>query len=637
MTGSGADVFISYKAEDRARLQPLVAALEAEGFTVWWDAHICGGINWRQDIQEHLDAAKCVVVAWSKRSVGPEGEFVRDEAMRAKRQHTYLPIRIDDVSPPLGFGEVQALSLKNWKGDRSDPRLSAIVDAVRERITGEHVEHHAGDHGQPRLSRRSAVAGGIGIGAIAIAGTGGWLLLKPGAAEAKRIAVLPFANLSGDESQAYFSEGIAEELRAALSRVGMEVIGRSSSVAVKDLDTKAAAKRLAVANILTGSVRRSPEVIRVNAQLVSGEDGVERWAQTYDRAPGDAIKIQTDIAANVAQALSIALGQAGRAALTLGGTADSMAQDLVLQSRQLRLTTNTAEGYRKAIAFTEAAIARDSNYAQAYVDKANALVGLAVSFSSSAEQIADGLELAEAAANRALSIAPTLGSAHAALCGIENSRLNFSTSLQHLRKALALSPDDHLVLSEATLLLPYLGEGQEALRLTERAIRLDPLNSRGYRRKASVLFAMRQYASSIEAGRKALEMQPEATSPNQAIGLSMLLMGRPREALAALRSLPADDGFRLTGEALVAARTGDIAQAERMRSELWEKYGVGFSYQQAQIRTQLGDKERAFAELNNAFAARDPGLLYLKNDPFLDPIRGDPRFASMVRKLNFPS
>ena len=91
MTGSAADVFISYKAEDRARLQPLVAALEADGITVWWDAHIGGGTNWRQDIQEHLDAAKCVIVAWSKHSVGPEGEFVRDEAMRAKRHRDLSP------------------------------------------------------------------------------------------------------------------------------------------------------------------------------------------------------------------------------------------------------------------------------------------------------------------------------------------------------------------------------------------------------------------------------------------------------------------------------------------------------------------------------------------------------------------
>ena len=132
------DVFLSYKAEDRARLSPLVAALEAEGFIVWWDARIGGGANWRDDIQEHLDAARCVIVAWTKRSIGREGNFVRDEATRAQRRGIYLPIRLDPIEPPLGFGEVQAISLKGWRGDRSDPRFTALVNAIHACISGEH-------------------------------------------------------------------------------------------------------------------------------------------------------------------------------------------------------------------------------------------------------------------------------------------------------------------------------------------------------------------------------------------------------------------------------------------------------------------------------------------------------------------
>ena len=131
------DVFLSYKAEDRSRLNPLVGALEAEGFSVWWDNEIGGGTNWRDDIQAHLDAAKCVIVAWTKRSVGPNGTFVRDEATRAQKRGTYLPIRLDAIQPPLGFGEVQAISLKGWKGDRSDPQFRALVDAIRKRIPGD--------------------------------------------------------------------------------------------------------------------------------------------------------------------------------------------------------------------------------------------------------------------------------------------------------------------------------------------------------------------------------------------------------------------------------------------------------------------------------------------------------------------
>jgi serine/threonine-protein kinase len=637
VTGSAADVFISYKAEDRARLQPLVAALEAEGFSIWWDAHIGGGTNWRQDIQEHLDAAKCVIVAWSKRSIGPEGEFVRDEAVRAKRHHTYLPVRIDDVEPPLGFGEVQAFSLKNWKGDRSDPRLAAVIDAVRERITGEHVEHHAENHQQPRISRRTAVAGGIGIGigAIAVVGTGGWLLLKPGAADAKRIAVLPFANLSGDEAQSYFADGISEELRAALARIGLQVIGRNSCDAVKHLDIKEAAAKLDVGNLLTGSVRRSPETIRVNAQLVSGKDGVERWAQTYDRAPGDAIKIQTEIAENVAHALSIELGRAGRAALSLGGTADIVAQDLVLQARKLRQEDSSAEARRKGVTLADGAIARDPNYADAYVERAICLSRLAQNYPASAADAASQLQLANESARRALSIAPELGSVHAVLADIDRGRLNFPRSLEHAKRALALSPDDPDVLAVATTVLPYLDEGPSAMRLVDRFIRLDPLSATAYRRKAAVLYGLRHYAQSVEAGRKALEFSPDGYGARAWIGGSLLLMGRSREAQAEFSAIPAGDFFRLFGEALVAARSGDRAGAERIMSQIRRQHGSAVSFQYAAVRAQLGQIDQAFAELDNAVVAKDSGLIYLKSDPFIDPIRGDPRYAALLRKLQF--
>jgi hypothetical protein len=257
MATPSTDVFLSYKAEDRARLKPLVAALEAEGFSVWWDAHIGGGANWREDIQNHLDVAKCVIVAWSKRSVGREGNFVRDEAAQAQRRGVYLPLRLDPVQPPLGFGEVQALSLKGWRGDRSDPRFRAIAAAVQSRLSGEEVSHVHLSPEPPRVSRRTVVGGGAGLAALAAAG--GWLLLKPRTDRATRIAVVPFANLSSDSEQKYFADGLAEELRGALSRIGLQVIGRTSSEAVAKDDAATIARKLNVSHILTGSVRRSPE------------------------------------------------------------------------------------------------------------------------------------------------------------------------------------------------------------------------------------------------------------------------------------------------------------------------------------------------------------------------------------------
>ena len=120
------DVFVSYKAEDRRRVKPLVEALEADGYSVWWDEQIGGGTAWRHSIEVELNAAKCVIVAWSKRSVGPEGTFVQDEATRAQQRHVYVPVLIDKVHLPLGFGETQALPLASWKGSKADPHSLAV-------------------------------------------------------------------------------------------------------------------------------------------------------------------------------------------------------------------------------------------------------------------------------------------------------------------------------------------------------------------------------------------------------------------------------------------------------------------------------------------------------------------------------
>ena len=634
VAGQAADVFVSYKAEDRSRLAPLVDALEAEGFSVWWDAQIGGGAHWREDIQEHLESAKCVIVAWSKRSVGHDGHFVRDEANRAQRRGVYVPVRLDPVEPPLGFGEVQAISLKGWHGDRSDPRFVALADTVRECITGEHIAHHPGPRDKTGISRRAVVGGGIGVGAVAVTAAGGWLLLKPSTANAKRIAVLPFANLSNDPEQAYFSEGVAEELRTALSRIGMQVIGRTSSDAVKDLDAKVAAGKLGVANILTGSVRRSPQMIRINAQLVSGSDGVERWAQSYDRAPGDVIKIQTDIAENVAEALSIALGQVGRAALTLGGTSDSIAQDLILQSKQLSRQASGAETNRRRIELAEQAIVRDPNYAEAYAEKANALWGLATNYPT--DEAVSQLAQADAAARKAVTLAPGLASAHLALANVAEGRLDFASALREAKRSLALSPEDADMLGNVARLIGRLESAQDALRLVQRAIALDPLNARLYYRKTEALVFLGRYADAIEPGRKALQLSPKYTNTHLLLGDAMLLAGQPAKAKAHYEALGADDPFSLARLSLLAARTGDRAGAERTMAQLRQQVGAAASYQYGEIYAQLGDKDRAFAELDNAIQAKDSGLDYLKVDPFLDPIRSDPRYAALLRRVNFP-
>src|SRR5947208_3935002 len=153
------DVFVSYKAEDRPRVRPLVEALEAEGLAVWWDERVGGGEAWRESIEQQLDGAACVIVVWSKRSTAPEGRFVRDEATRAERRRTYLPVRIDKVEPPLGFGEMQALNLSGWKGDRSDARYHALSGCIHSML-GRKAPTIGRAAPKGLVSRRAVLAGG---------------------------------------------------------------------------------------------------------------------------------------------------------------------------------------------------------------------------------------------------------------------------------------------------------------------------------------------------------------------------------------------------------------------------------------------------------------------------------------------
>ena len=166
-----ADVFVSYKAEDRRRVRRLVEALEGEGLSVWWDAQVGVGDQWREAIARELEQARCVIVVWSKRSVGPEGRFVRDEAARALGRGVYLPIKIDNVDPPLGFGETQAVPLTGWNGDRFHDGYRALLSAAQPIIRGEKVST-VGIGASHSASRRGVLR--AGVGAAAVASAAGW-------------------------------------------------------------------------------------------------------------------------------------------------------------------------------------------------------------------------------------------------------------------------------------------------------------------------------------------------------------------------------------------------------------------------------------------------------------------------------
>ena len=622
------DVFISYKAEDRRRIQPLVQALEADGYSVWWDQHIGTGDEWRQAIERQLEAAKCVIVVWSRASVGPEGQFVRDEASRAQQRRVYMPVTIDSVRVPLGFGESQATSLRGWHGNPSDPRYQAVLLAMR-RIAGDGSQERTAKSPQMLVGRRAVVAGGVV--AVAAAGVGAWAVLKPREADASdSIAVLPFDNLSSDPGQAYFAAGIAGEIRNTLTRVdGLKVAGSTSSDAVREDDAQTAARKLGVANILTGNVRQTPWMIRVTAELIDGETGLAKWSQNYDRAPGDVITIQTDIAENVARALAVALSASAREALAAGETGNIAAQTLVFQARDISYQL-TIPALQQSLQLLDQALALDRNYARAYAIKSFVANNLASRTARSPAELERGRDQALQYAKVALSIAPNLPIARSALGFAYALKLQVSESLREHKIALSLASGDSDVIRNYGYVMSSIGEPGQALRYVDEALALDPLNPGSHRAHVAVLFDARRYEEAIGYSLKLKRQSPELFRFPELLGHALLMLGRTQEAGLAF-------GQSVTGQALLAARSGSRAVALTKLAELMGRDGESASFNYARIYAQLGDKARAFAALDRAWEVRDSSLLDLKVDPYLDPLRSDPRYASLVRKLGLPA
>jgi serine/threonine-protein kinase len=632
-----ADVFVSYKAEDRKRIRPLVEALQAEGYSVWWDEQIGGGAAWRHEIETELNAAKCVIVIWSKRSVGPEGTFVQDEATRAQQRHVYVPILIDKVHLPLGFGETQALPLTGWHGNRSDPQYQSVLAAVR-RNAGEQVAAVGPATHHPRVDRRAVLAGGA-VAAVAAAGLGGWAFLRSSPASASRsIAVLPFANLSGDPGQGYFSDGIAEEIRSALTRLaGLKVAGRTSSEAVRNDDAETAAKKLEVANILTGTVRQSPSTIRVTAELIDGKTGMDRWSQDYDRSPGDAIKIQSDIAQNVASALSAALGEAAKAAVAVGGTDNPNAQRLLIQAIALENGPNSREAVERALDLIGSAIRLDPNYADAYARKSALLVRWGNNYATTPASLTQSRTEALGLAQKALKIAPDLAQAHRALFSVYGSNLQMGPAVAELTRARELAPGDADTLVTYGRYLSRIRRFDEALRTVDQAIASDPLNGFAYEVRTATLFYARRYRDAVAFGKQVEAKSPELAPDPVVLGDSFVALGSFGDAQAYYDKAAPEYWGRITGEALLAARQGKKPASRQKLDRLRQVYGEAASTQIAEIEAQLGDREAALSALERAYDIKDAGLSTMLVDAWLDPVRSEPRFEAIVRKMNYPA
>ena len=639
------DVFLSYKNEDRARVRPLYDALTAAGIAVWWDQNIGVATEWRRAILDRLEAAKCVIVVWSERSVGEAGEWVREEAEHAKRRHAYLPVRIDPVAAPFGFGQVQVLDLSDWRSDRNDPRIEAVVAAVKAMVAAEPAP--ARPVIKPRRARRkwpvavggaAAVLGGlVAVPAVRMSLCGSLALECAATVERPHsIAVLAFDNLIGDPNKTYFTRGVAEAVRDKLSHVdGMMVAGRLSSDKFADgsADPATIGNTLGVAYVLEGSVRGDGDRLKIRAELTDTATGLQSWSETFDHKSGDVFAVQTSVAEHVAAALKVKMLGTTVRALKSEGTKVVAAYDEYLKGTALVDLNGTMTQWQEAIACFDAAIRLDPSYSEAYAAKARALISYGNAFAGP-EQLRSIFDSALAVARRGVALDPDVATVQLALgSALFNGHLNIAEANPYYERALATGGGNADVLLSYAVFASRAGHHDRAAQTIARAVALDRLNPRVFKAQGEVMFAGRRYPQALAAFRQALVLNPAATLVHAPIGRILAQQKLYPEARVEFERETVD-WARLTGLAIVCRQLGDTACATDARRKLWA-LGASDSYQRAQVLAQWGEIAGALTALEAAYAVNDTGVVDLQNDPWLDPLRGEARFKALLRRIGF--
>jgi TolB-like protein len=637
--GPRTTVFLSYSRADQAQAAALAAALQAAGLEVWWDSMIEGGAAFARSIETALESSGAVVVLWSAHAVA--SDWVLDEAARGRDLRKLVPVSLDGTLAPLGFRQYQTIDLGKQGGRADAATVQRIVRAVESIGTRAPGTPRPAPAGPPDRDRRRLLIGAGAAAAAAVAGFAAWRADWFGAASVgagNSVAVLPFVNMSGDPEQVYFSDGLAEEVRAALARnARLQVMAQTSASRFRERSEGAVgiARQLGVAFLLDGSVRRAGDMVRITADLLDGATGFSRWSQTFEERIDDVFAVQREIAGEVATALAARVGGGEPEDFAAsGGTRNVAAFDAYLRGRALYDLSADEASERAALAQFDAAIALDPDYAAAHAARARSLTAIANQYGKVGETAAM-YDLAIAAAERAIALAPRLADAH--------STLGFTLFQGRLDARAARGPFDRsneLGAGEATVQARFAqyaarcGREPEAAAAMQRAVARDPLNPLIHRAAGSVEYAARRFEAAIAPLRQALAMNPRMSRAHAAIGDALLNLDRLDEARTAYAAEPVAD-FRLTGQAIAARRAGDAAAARAALDELAATLGDRVLYQQAQVHAQLGAPDAAFDCLGRARSAGDAGLIYARNDPFLDPLRGDARMAELLAGLGF--
>ena len=450
----------------------IAEALSAAGLSVWWDTAIEGGSAFAKDIARELDAADVVIVVWSATSV--ESAWVLDEAGAGRDRKRLVPVQIDATLPPLGFRQLQSVDLSGWRGRAGDPKLAALVATITQ-VAGSTA---VAPPPPPTSASGGRLVPWLAAALLMIAALGaGWRFLGPGTGVAAKpiVAVLPFTDMSEAKGEAYFAEGMAEEILDTLAGdARLTVLGGNTALAIRDnrADPDFARDKLGVTRLLEGSVRGGggADNVKVSVRLIDTANRSEIWSQRFERSGANVADVQAEVAQAVAAQLAGELGSSAPETARAKVAVPPAAYEKVLVARQL-LKTGQSTSILRARALADEATALAPAYAAAFAVRSRA-ASLGVFYGG---LDASSLAAARRDAETAIKLDPTLAEGHTAYGYLNLASADYSGTIAAYRRALALKPDDTVPRNGLGNSYLSVGNVNNAIAEFEKVVAVDPL------------------------------------------------------------------------------------------------------------------------------------------------------------------
>jgi adenylate cyclase len=566
-----ADLFVSYARADKARVAPLVAALESQGWSVWWDPEIAPGQEFDRLIADELGKARAVVAVWTPTSVA--SRWVRGEARVAADRGVLAPVRFDGAELPIDLRAIHTTDLDGWNEDGKDPAFRDIVRAIR---------------------------GLMGEGPV-----------KDGPAGSRdklSVCVLPFVNISGDPEQEYFSDGVSEDIITDLSKVSaLFVVARNTAFTFKgkSVEITEIARRLNVSHVLEGSVRRAANRVRITAQLIDGATGGHAWAERWDRDLTDIFALQDEISQAIVAALKVKLLPEEKKAIEKRGTDNLEAHKLYLMARRYFVGSAISRN-ELVIRLCRRAVELDPTFAQPWALMAASLAFRAVQFSDAADE-------SKAAAETAIRLDPTLAEAYAARGRTLANEGSYEEAEEQIAIALRLDPQSVEANMAAGTLAMLTRQFEPAARHFELAGSTDETDLRGYQMALQCLLAMDD-----KDGEKRI-----ATA----------LLSRAEKAIAAEPG--DSQAYAAGANSLASLGDAERAKAWGEHAMLLDPDDMRMHYNLACALVRVGDLESPLDLLEIIFTrAGEPLLRWAERDNDLDPLRNLPRFKAILAEAD---